>query len=124
LSGHEALSEKEVMLILGVNVGDAPAVAQYNYRFFKTRYLERAANHGQGGLRPRSKTILIDVVGTLHCGLDVHSDRRGQKQQGENTDAPVHTGDILSQHEAGNGGRAARFFPWIWRYWQNLTRDG
>ena len=100
LSGHVSLSEKQVMLVLGVDMGNAPAVAQHVYRLFEARHLERALDHGKGGLCPGSKTVLIDaVIGAARAGLSGSGDRSSQKPQGENTDGPLHTGDILSQHD-------------------------
>ena len=52
LSGDESLGEKQVVLVLGIDMGNAPTVAQYAYRLFKARYFKLPPNRREGGLRP------------------------------------------------------------------------
>ena len=89
------------MLVLGVDMGNAPAVAQNVYRLFEASHLERAVEHGERGLRPALQTILIDVVpGAARGRLSgPRGNRAVRNKKAENTDAPLHTGDILSQRD-------------------------
>ena len=48
LCNHEALREEQIVLILGVNVGDSPAVTLHAHTLLKAAHAEGSANHRYG----------------------------------------------------------------------------
>ena len=57
LGGDEALSEEQVVGILGIDVGDAPAVAQHLDRLLQAKNLDLPLQLGQDGFRLLAKGL-------------------------------------------------------------------
>ena len=57
LGGDETLGEKEVVLILGVDVRDSPAIAEDFHRFEQAGDRDAAIELGKDGLRSCAKVV-------------------------------------------------------------------
>src|ERR1700730_15714554 len=91
------------MLALGVDVRYAPTVAQHGQRLLETPSLRRAANHGEGCLRPAFETVPANLLGGLRAWP------RGHNHQAEKSEASLHAGDILSREDQKAAARTSFF---------------
>jgi hypothetical protein len=76
LGGDYALGEEQVMLVLGINVGNAPAIAQNVDGALESRHPQLAGDYGQGLMGG------TDEVG-FRGGLGENCERKQKDQQAD-----------------------------------------
>ena len=105
---HVALREEQVVGVLGVDVGDAPAIADDVDRVAKPRNHELAVDLAQRRFRQLDEARVCRPLGRRHDSRE-HADRRGEQQRHPPHGVPLPdiTHDVSSESTKGNAQVAA-----------------